>query len=455
VDSVGRPIRVLTAVTRGNGERWIGTYGMGIYVCPAGAPRDRQCAGRRIAHSSARTSISLDFVHAIAFGAHGEIWYGTVGNGWGLSTDDGQTWRNWTFSELGPEWQYVAPDGIVIRGDTVVIATADGLQVTTDDGAHWTAIGDATGPAAKGPADTAIEVLPNEYVTRLGAEAKGWRVEHLRGTSRLDLAACLRLKWDGCVIESKAARRRPDPVGLIPAKHPLPGSARDWSPWFARPIAPEDNDHIDQTYRWGSTMGGTFQPHQGVEFNNPDGTPVHAIGNGTVVYAGRAEQGALVVAIRHDTMLTVGDRKYFVYSVYYHNSTLLTHVGAQVRRGEVISRVGHTGRATNDHMHLEVHAAPVDSVRAIVDSLNRYPPFTTNTELWITPLPGTGIVAGTVIGADGKPVPQARVFGIVKPAPRETPYAFAETYGPRNHPHPVMASTSRYPTFPPGRTTCS
>ena len=44
-----------------------------------------------------------------------------------------------------------------------------------------------------------------------------------------------------------------------------------------------------------STMGGNFQPHQGVEFNNPDGTPVHAIGDGVVVHAGPAEQGGLRV----------------------------------------------------------------------------------------------------------------------------------------------------------------
>ena len=49
-------------------------------------------------------------------------------------------------------------------------------------------------------------------------------------------------------------------------------------------------------------MGGFFQPHQGIEFNNPDGTPVHAIGSGVVVYAGRAERGALTVSIRHDSI---------------------------------------------------------------------------------------------------------------------------------------------------------
>ncbi len=454
VDSVGRPIRVLSTTHRPNGETWIGSYGMGIFVCPGAVPKDGHCAWRRITSSAGEHALSLDFVHAIAFGAHGEIWYGTVGNGWGLSTDNGVTWTNWTFTQLGPEWQYVAPDGIVIRGDTVVIATADGLQVTTDDGAHYTALGDATGPLAKGPAVDAFAALPNEYVTRLATDRKGWVVTHLRGTTHLDMAGCLhRVQGETgarCVLSNTAAKRRPDPVGLVPQTAPLSGSARDWVPWFARPIAAEDNDHIDQTYRWGSTMGGLFQPHQGVEFNNPDGTPVHAIGDGTVVYSGRAEAGALVIAIRQDTMLTVGDHREFVFSVYYHNSALLVPVGARVRRGEVISRVGHTGRATNDHMHLEVHVAPTDSIKAIVDSLNRYPQHTTNPELWITPLPGTGIVAGTVTGADGAPVPQARVFGIVKPVPRETPYAFAETYGPRNHPHPIFGEQFAVSDVPAG-----
>ena len=34
--------------------------------------------------------------------------------------------------------------------------------------------------------------------------------------------------------------------------------------WFARPIDRSDNPYIDQTYRYGSTMGGNFQQHQGV-----------------------------------------------------------------------------------------------------------------------------------------------------------------------------------------------
>jgi len=452
-DSAGIPTRILTQATRSNSDIWIGTYGRGIFVRPrGGGPPEtwRHLANR----SGDTTSISFDFVNAIAFGPRGEIWYGTVGNGWGLSTDAGHTWKNWAYQALGPEWQYVAPDGIVTSGDTVVIGTADGLQVTTDDGEHWTAFGDAAGPPAKGPADTAVEVLPSEYVLGVQRGPTGWTIRQLRGTTRLNLAGCLRRAHgeenNACGLGSTGVPRHPDPVGLLPVRGPVTGSAKRWSPWFARPIAVEDNDHIDQTYRWGSTMGGNFQPHQGVEFNNPDGTPVHAIGDGTVIYAGRAEAGALTVGIRHDTMLVVGKQRYYVFSVYYHNSVLIARAGDRVRRGDMISRVGNTGRATNDHLHLEVHVAPTDSVKPIIDSLNKYPPYTTNPELWITPLPGTGVIAGTVVDSAGKPIPQARVYGIVKPVPRETPFAFAETYGPHNRPHPVYGEHFAVSDVPAG-----
>jgi murein DD-endopeptidase MepM/ murein hydrolase activator NlpD len=103
----------------------------------------------------------------------------------------------------------------------------------------------------------------------------------------------------------------------------------------------------------------------------------------------------------------------------------------------VISRVGNTGRATNDHLHLELAISPTDSIGAIVDSLQRYPPYTTNPELWLQQIPGTGIVAGQVFDASGAPVMQARIYGIRKPVPTETPFSYAETYGEHGHPHPL------------------
>jgi len=225
--------------------------------------------------------------------------------------------------------------------------------------------------------------------------------------------------------------------------------------WFRRPIALADQPYIDQTYRFGSTMGGNFQPHQGVEFNNGDGTPVHAIGDGVVVHAGPAEAGALTVAIKHDRRLTPGrgpgDRHpLYVFSVYFHNSKLLVHVGDRVKAGDVISLVGNTGRATNDHLHLELHVSPFDSTRLIVDPAVRYPPYNTNPELWIRPLPGTGMVAGQVWDSAGKPVQQARIYGLVKAEPQETPFSFIETYGPRNHSDPVYHEHFGISDVPPG-----
>jgi Peptidase family M23 len=452
-DTTGWGVHVLAAEKAPDGSVWVGTYGRGIY-------RLRPNAGswEHIESDTTAGSISWDFVHAFGFGPKGEIWYGTVGNGWGVSVDDGKTWKNWTFDQLGPEWQYVAPQGIVTLGDTTYIGTADGIQVTTDNGAHWMAFIDSVGPAARGPADTALVLMASEYVRSLWAMDHAVYVVTLKGDERVYAS-----EGGWLSIKAPGGNERSHPIqfsscGLVPAKPCLEGGTRQGvrppssllTTWFRRPIDSTDNWYIDQTYRYGSTMGGNFQQHQGVEFNNQDGTPVHAIGDGTVVYSGRAERGALTVAIRHDTTVTTPQGRLFVHSVYYHNNELIAKVGDRVNAGDVISRVGHTGRATNDHLHLEVHASPTDSVSAIVDSLNRFPAYTTNPELWIQPLPGTGIVAGQVFDSAGQPIPQARVYGLTKEEPRETPYSFAETYGNRAHPHPAYGEHFAVGDVPPG-----
>lgn len=462
-DTTGWGVHVLAAARDSLGAVWVGTYGKGLFRLSAGATGWEQ-----IRRDSSGSSISWDFVHAIGFGPRGQVWYGTVGNGWGLSLDGGRTWKNWTFDQLGPEWQYVAPGGIATRGDTTIIATADGLQITADDGDHWTAIVDSVGPAARGPADTALPLLDNEYVRRLAADRQGWTVSTLRGAQRLRRTAAgwtasrigrpsfpgldtIRIagwlyRGTGCGLRA-AGDRTPCLRGTAPAadrpRAPL-------TAWLRRPIAPEDNPHIDQTYRYGSTMGGNFQQHQGVEFNNPDGTPVHAVLSGEVVHAGPAEAGSLTVSVRHDTSVASGGRTYRLYSTYNHNTTLGVKVGDRVRVGQVLARVGNTGRVTNDHLHLELAASPTDSLPAIVDSTQRFPPYTTNAELWLEPLAGTGIVAGRVFDAAGVSVAQARIYGLMKREPVETPFSFAETYGERGHSHPLYGEHFAVSDVPAG-----
>jgi murein DD-endopeptidase MepM/ murein hydrolase activator NlpD len=490
-DSSGWGVHVLAIARAPDSAIWVGTYGQGIFVLRPG--RGTGEGGRvweRI-HSSSDTAahaISWDFVHAFGFGPRGEIWYGTVGNGWGLSTDGGKTWKNWEFGQLGPEWQYVTPNGIVTRGDTTYIGTADGIKLTWDDGQTWRVITDSIGTTTT--KDSVWSLIPNQYIEILGTTASSTLViGNLRALQESQdggrhwstvghtTAALVGADRDAAVLCSDAKVRVPaqtlwsdslrgTPWGLLRRgdawgcvtvpRHGIAvkGSvARAQNPrhiWFHRPIDDLDQPHIDQTYRFGSTMGGNFQPHQGVEFNNPDGTPVHAIGDGVIVHSGPAERGALTVAIKHDRQLTTDDGRLFLFSVYYHNSKLLRHVGDHVKAGDVIALVGNTGRATNDHMHLEVHASPFDSTRLIVDPEVRYPPYNTNPELWIEPLPGTGMIAGQVWDSAGKPVQQARIYGLVKPQPRETPFSFIETYGPRNHSDPVYKEHFGISDVPPG-----
>ena len=571
-DTTGFGVHVLAIARAPDKAIWVGSYGQGVFVLRPGAASWEQL---RHASDSAVHSISWDFVHAFGFGPAGEIWYGTVGNGWGLSTDGGKTWTNWEFKQLGPEWQYVAPNGIVTRGDTVYIGTADGIKLSWDRGATWAEITDSAG------ATTAQRVwgrIRNQYVLALAAGRDGalWAA-HLRGLARSrdggrtwsEFPAPARVRalapdsggivWVGTERGLYRLDPRPRPPSPAPLRgeggtggvawldkkgrpacavapvvkgcrvdmppiealervapgrvyaatrqgvyeqdggalnlcDPVPAAtaflslAPGWyavgrqaglascrfdqgltlvgisyqqrpdtdleamrHTWFERPILPADQPFIDQTYRYGSTMGGNFQQHQGVEFNNPDGTPVHAIGDGVVVFAGPAEQGANTIAIRHDRKL----KGLFVYSVYYHNTALVSSLGQRVKAGDVIATVGNTGRATNDHLHLEVHAAPVDSVPLIVDPNERYPRYSVNPELWIRPLPGTGIVAGQVWDAQGQPVPQARVYGLIKAEPQETPFSYAETYGEHNHPDPAYREHFAVSDVEPGDYTVS
>jgi murein DD-endopeptidase MepM/ murein hydrolase activator NlpD len=515
---------VLALARAPDSSLWVGTYGDGIFVLRPGSS-----LWEHIRPDTTATSISWGFVHAFAFTPDGAIWYGTLGNGWGRSDDGGRTWTNWTFDALGPEYQYVAPNGIALRGDTVYVATADGIKVTGDRGVTWVVVTDTVG--ARSAADSVLGVIGNQYVLSLAVGSDGalW-LSHAGGLERSRdggrtwrawpfdrrIRAILPLGPDSVVlgtedgivaveagdtlsgqaVETAGPRAvvqqlarapggmvlaatdqgvlpvrafprplytAPDPrarmatsllpaaggllvgtpVGLrqippgepdaVPPARPasVAGSGEPRHTWFGRPVAVHDQPYIDQTYRYGSTMGGNFQQHQGVEFNGGEGTVTRAVGDGLVVLAGPAEAGALTVVIRHDRRLEAGGIPYVVFSAYYHHSALLVEPGERVRAGQPIGRIGNTGRATNDHLHLEVHAVPFDSVRLVVDPNERYPPFSTNPELWIQPLSGTGIVAGRVWTAAGERAMQVRVYGLVKGAPQETPFAFAETYGTR------------------------
>ncbi|GAB4388249.1 MAG: M23 family metallopeptidase [Thermodesulfovibrionales bacterium] len=87
-----------------------------------------------------------------------------------------------------------------------------------------------------------------------------------------------------------------------------------------------------------------YRPHHGVDYSAPTGTPVSAVGDGSVVFAGYKGQNGRMVAIRHPNR----------YQTYYgHLSRIARGIrpGVKVRQGQVIGYVGSTGLATGPHLH--------------------------------------------------------------------------------------------------------
>ena len=85
--------------------------------------------------------------------------------------------------------------------------------------------------------------------------------------------------------------------------------------------------------------------HPGVDFGAPMGTPIHAAGDGVVVFAGVESGYGNYTCINHGNGIA---------TCYGHQSLLLVKVGDQVKRGQVIGLVGSTGYSTGPHLHFEV-----------------------------------------------------------------------------------------------------
>ncbi len=93
--------------------------------------------------------------------------------------------------------------------------------------------------------------------------------------------------------------------------------------------------------------------HEGMDFTAPVGTDIYATGNGTVVYSGWRQGYGETVEIDHGMGYATR---------YAHCSKRLVRVGQKVKRGDVIAKVGNTGKSTGPHLHYEVHSQgrPVD-----------------------------------------------------------------------------------------------
>ena len=158
---------------------------------------------------------------------------------------------------------------------------------------------------------------------------------------------------------------------------------------FDVPIGAGNNQVVEPSYPYGGTLNGNREPHHGVEFINPSGTPILAAGNGMVVYAGNDVNTLFGQMLFYYGNLVIIEHKVEgfntpIYTLYGHLSKIQTSTGAQVQRGDVIGEVGRTGKAMGSHLHFEIREGINDFVH------------TRNPELWLDPGEGKGILVGQI-----------------------------------------------------------
>jgi murein DD-endopeptidase MepM/ murein hydrolase activator NlpD len=93
-------------------------------------------------------------------------------------------------------------------------------------------------------------------------------------------------------------------------------------------------------FKGGATM------HAGIDLSGPVGTPIYATADGVVTTAGYNNGGyGNLVKIEHGRGIETR---------YGHLSSISVNAGQKVTRGQLIGRMGSTGRSTGSHLHYEV-----------------------------------------------------------------------------------------------------
>jgi len=132
------------------------------------------------------------------------------------------------------------------------------------------------------------------------------------------------------------------PVETITPTEPTP----------AAPIVPEGPMPEAETFLWpvNGAINSGFGPrgssfHDGIDIAATEGTPIRATEAGEVIYSDQLRGYGNMVIVRHAGGIV---------SVYAHNETNLVREGQSVARGEIVARVGSTGRVTGPHLHFEI-----------------------------------------------------------------------------------------------------
>ena len=112
-----------------------------------------------------------------------------------------------------------------------------------------------------------------------------------------------------------------------------------WTAPFVRPRT----GRVTSVFGSGRRVNGVWRSrHSGLDIAGAKGAPVRASNRGVVALVGDFFYGGLSIYVHHGEGLT---------TAYHHLSRVLVSVGDTVQRGQIIGRVGATGRVTGPHLH--------------------------------------------------------------------------------------------------------
>jgi murein DD-endopeptidase MepM/ murein hydrolase activator NlpD len=156
---------------------------------------------------------------------------------------------------------------------------------------------------------------------------------------------------------------------------------------------------LSSDFGWrNDPLTGSPRFHGGIDIAAPLGSPVYATQWGQVVFSGEYGGYGQVVVVSHGAHPSVPDVPW--YTLMGHLSQRLVAAGTWVRPGDVLGRVGATGRATGPHLHFEVrqgnqYVHPLAYLQALAGTPSASP----NPSPWAWPT--SGQLAEEPLGTDG------------------------------------------------------
>lgn len=263
-----------------------------------------------------------------------------------------------------PGWQVRLREGLIQPGDVVIVDVVPPAGVSavsgtwrahavpfTADGPHWTALLGIDVDQAPGP--TTLHLT--------GGRVRG-------GAVAFDVPVTVAPK------AVRTRRLRVDPKFVNPPKDMLPRIAKE----SALLAAAFEKTSAERRWREGAVRpvegvpvsgfgvrsvlnGEPRGPHNGLDLAAGTGTPVHAPTPGVVVFAREFYYSGNTVVIDHGQGL---------YSTMAHLSVIDVQEGQEVAQGELLGKVGATGRVTGPHLHwaVRLHGARVDPL-SLLDAL--------------------------------------------------------------------------------------